>query len=76
MGDIRTSVTSGITCQETDSTSQLDQTRDSEWYPLSTEEWLQLGRPTERLAPLLNGVLALQTVACCRGLGHVDDSPS
>ena len=41
----------------------MDNTRDFGWHLLSTEEWLQLGRLTQRPTALLDGVLALQTVA-------------
>jgi len=41
----------------------LDETGHHQWYLLSTEERLQLGRLTERPAALLHGLLALQTVA-------------
>jgi hypothetical protein len=48
-------------------------TRNPEWHPLPTQEWLQLGRLAQRLAPLLNGVLALQAVAGIRGNREVDE---
>ena len=38
------------------------------WHLLSTQKWLQLGRPAPQLAALLHGVLVLQAVAL-RG-GH------
>jgi hypothetical protein len=40
--------------------------RNFKWHLLSTQEWLQLGRPTKRFTSLLNRILALQTVALSR----------
>ena len=50
--------------KEADQTSTLDKTTNLGWHLLSIEKWLQLVRPSERLATLLNGILALQAVAC------------
>ncbi|WP_263627845.1 transposase [Komarekiella delphini-convector] len=48
------------------------QRRDLRWDTLSTQEWLQLGRLTQRCATLLNRLLALQAVASSRGVGESD----
>lgn len=48
-----------ITSEEADTTLRLDKARDPQWHPLSTQERLQLGRFAQRLASLLNRLLAL-----------------
>ena len=50
--------------KEADQTTTLDKTTNLGWHLLSTEKWLQLVRPPFILAALLNGILALQAVAC------------
>ena len=66
MGNSWTAVASDITSEEADTTLRLDKARAPRRHPLSTQERLQLGRLAQRLASLLNRLLALQTVAKCR----------
>lgn len=49
--------------KEADQTTTLDKTTNLGWHLLSIEKWLQLVRPSERLATLLNGILAFLAVA-------------
>jgi len=51
----------------------LDEKRHHQWHLLSTEEWLQLGRPTKGPAALFHGLLALQTVARSWGNRAIDE---
>ncbi len=49
-----TSVAPDITSQAANTTFKLDKTRDCWWNPLSTQEWLQLGRLAQRFSSLFN----------------------
>jgi hypothetical protein len=51
-----------ITAEEENKTPSLDKAANSEWDILSTQEWLQLGRLTQRFAALFDCVLALPAV--------------
>jgi Transposase DDE domain len=73
MGNFWTAVTSGNTSEETDTTSQLDKTRDRRWDTLSTQEWVQLGRLAQRPSTLLDGLLALQAMAGSRSHRNIDE---
>lgn len=59
MGNRETVVVPDLATEKADKTCRLDEARDLGWHPLSTEEWLQLGRLAQRLPPLLNRLLAL-----------------
>lgn len=62
-----------ITAKEADETLKLDEKRHHQWHLLSTEEWLQLGRFTQRPTALFYGLLALQTVARSWGNRAIDE---
>jgi hypothetical protein len=51
----------------------LDEARNSQRHPLSTQKRMQLAGLTQRLSPLLNGLLGLQAVASRRGVGDADE---
>lgn len=51
-----------ITAQEENKTPSVDKAANSQRDIVSTQEWLQLGRLTQRFSTLFNGLLALQTV--------------
>lgn len=53
--------------KEANQTSSLDKATNFRWHPISTQEWVQLGRPTQRPPSLLHGILALQALALRRG---------
>lgn len=48
-----------IADEETDQTFKLDKKRTLGWHLLSTQEWLQLARLTQRPATVLDRLLAL-----------------
>ena len=73
MGSAWTAISWNITAQEANQTLELDKTRANWWHLLSAKEWLQLGRLAERPAALLDGLLALQTVARSRRDWAVDE---
>ena len=52
-----------VASEEANETAHLDKAPNLGWHPVSTQEWLQLGRPTQRPPSLLGSILALQTVA-------------
>ena len=63
MGNHRASVVGGVASEEEDSSPGLELSRPDGRHLLSPQEWMQLGGLAQRFAPLLNGLLALQTVA-------------
>jgi hypothetical protein len=54
--------------EEKNQTAQVDKAADSGWRVVSTQKWVQLGRLTQRLAALLDGLLALQAMASGRSV--------
>jgi len=67
MGRSGAAVTPDLAAEEANPTCRLDETGAARWDSLSIQKWLPLGRLTQRPAHLLDGLLALQTVAGCRG---------
>ena len=63
MGNYRTPITQ----KEKNQTPDMEQARNLKWGFIPTKKWLQLVRFAQRLASLLNSILALQAMASRRG---------